>query len=71
MYARQPIIELVLLQPLQDQEDFEGIRVKVKKVTMAVRNEDQKRNLQSLLPAMTEKVKYPSFSGESGEDLTD
>ena len=55
---------------IEDQGEFERIRVKVKEVTMAVRNEDQKRNLQSLLPAKTEKVKYPSFSGDSGEDLT-
>ena len=54
---------------ISDNEDFEGLRVKVKEVTLAVQEEDRRRNLQSLLPNKTEKVKYPCFSGEPGEDL--
>ena len=54
---------------LSDNEDFEQIRNQVKEVTLAVKTEDQSRNLQSLLPLKSEKVKYPSFSGDPGEDL--
>ena len=50
-------------------EDFEEIRSKVKEVTQAVRAEDEKRNLQTLLPTKSDKVKYPTFGGEPGEDL--
>ena len=54
---------------LSDSEDFEDVRNKVKQVILAVKAEDQSRNLQSLLPSKSEKVKYPNFSGEPGEDL--
>ena len=54
---------------LSDAEDFEDIRNKTKEVILAVKTEDSERNLQSLLPIKSEKVKYPSFSGEVGEDL--
>ena len=54
---------------ISDNEDFEEIRNKVKEVIIAVRDEDHTRNLQSLLPAKSEKVKYPIFTGESGEDF--
>ena len=50
-------------------EDFEEIRTKVKEVSRAVRAEDEKRKLQTLLPTKSDKVKYPSFGGEPGEDL--
>ena len=49
-------------------EDFEEARIKVKAVVKAVKTEDDKRNLQTLMPAKTEKVKYPQFSGD-GEDF--
>ena len=51
------------------QEDFENIRNKLKEVSIAVKREDDRRNLQSLLPAKGDKVKYPTFGGEPGEDL--
>ena len=54
------------LEFVSDSEDFENIRIKVKEVSIAVKNEDQRRNLQSLLPTKSEKVKYPNFSGDSG-----
>ena len=52
-----------------DSEDFETLRIKVKEVTIAVKVEDQKRNLQTLMPQKSEKVKYPTFSGDVGEDM--
>ena len=52
-----------------DSEDFENIRNKVKEVSLAVKDEDKKRNLQSLLPSKVDKVKYPCFSGDPGEDF--
>ena len=54
---------------VSDSEDFENIRNKLKEVVLAVKLEDQERNLQSLLPSKSEKVKYPTFAGEPGEDL--
>ena len=50
-------------------EDYIEIRNNVKEVGIAVQYEDDDRNLQSLQPSKSEKVKYPSFSGEPGEDL--
>ena len=56
-------------QELEDLlEDFEDARIQVKAVMKAVRSEDDKRNLQTLMPVKTEKVKYPQFSGD-GEDF--
>ena len=52
-----------------NQEDFQSIRNKVKEVSIAVRKEDDRRNLQSLLPTKGDRVKYPTFTGEPGEDL--
>ena len=52
-----------------DNDDFEEIRNKVKEVIIAVKEEDTRRNLQTLLPNVSDKVKYPVFSGETGEDL--
>ena len=49
-------------------EDFEEARIQVKAVMKAVKTEDEKRNLQTLMPVKTEKVKYPQFSGD-GEDF--
>ena len=37
-----------------DSEDFETLRIKVKEVTIAVKVEDQKRNLQTLMPQKSE-----------------
>ena len=54
---------------LSDSEDFEYLRLKVKEVSIAVKEEDQKRNLQTLMPSKTEKVKYPAFSGDVGVDF--
>ena len=50
-------------------EDFEEVRVQVKAVILAVKSEDEKRNLQTLMPAKSDKVKYPQFSGDPGEDF--
>ena len=50
-------------------EDYVEIRNKVKEVGIAVMFEDEDRNLQSLQPSRSEKVKYPTFSGDPGEDL--
>ena len=50
-------------------EDFEEVRIQVKAVVLAVKSEDEKRNLQTLLPAKSDKVKYPQFSGDPGEDF--
>ena len=52
-----------------DTEDFMDIRNKVKEVTTAVQDEDERRNLQTLEYSKSDKVDYPSFSGEPGEDL--
>ena len=52
-----------------DSDDFENIRVKLKEVVLAVKNEDERRNLQTLLPSKADKIKYPVFSGDPGEDL--
>ena len=52
-----------------DSEDFEDVRNKVKEVIIAVKAEDSRRNLQTLLPQKSDKIKYPTFSGEVGEDL--
>ena len=49
-------------------EDFEEARIQVKATIIAVKTEDEKRNLQTLMPAKTEKIKYPQFSGD-GEDF--
>ena len=51
-----------------DSEEFEDIRNRVKEVTLAVKKEDTRRNLQTLLPLKSDKVKYPTFSGDIGED---
>ena len=53
----------------EDSEEFEQLRNKVKEVSIAVRKEDQRRNLQTLMPVKSEKVKYPTFGGDAGEDL--
>ena len=50
-------------------DDFEYIRDKLKEVSMVLRQEDESRNLQSLMPSKADKVKYPSFSGEPGDDF--
>ena len=52
-----------------DTEEYLEIRNTVKEVTIAVQSEDEKRNLQTLETAKTDKVGYPTFSGEPGEDL--
>ena len=44
-----------------NQDDFENIRNKLKEVSIAVKGEDDRRNLQSLLPAKGDKVRYPTF----------
>ena len=49
--------------------DFIEIRNQVKEVCTAVQFEDIDRNLQTLQPFKPETVKYPTFSGEPGEDL--
>ena len=41
----------------------------MKEVSIASKAEDHKRNLQTLMPLKSEKVKYPTFSGEAGDDL--
>ena len=53
---------------ISDNEDFESMRIKFKEVMLSVRKEDERRNLQSLLPSKSEKVKYPFFAGDIGED---
>ena len=50
-------------------DDLEEIRIKVKEVTIAVNQEDVRRNLQTLRPTKSDKVTYPKFSGEPGEDF--
>ena len=50
-------------------DDYIDVRNNVKEVGIAVQFEDDDRNLQTLQPSKSEKVKYPSFSGEPGEDL--
>ena len=50
-------------------EEYIEIRGKVREVTLAVEFEDEKRNLQTLQASKSDKVSYPSFSGEAGEDL--
>ena len=52
-----------------DTEDYLEIRNKLKEVTLAVQAEDDRRNLQTLEYAKSDKVGYPTFSGEAGEDL--
>ena len=52
-----------------DVTDYIEIRNKVKEVVLAVQSEDERRNLQTLESAKTDKVTYPTFSGEAGEDL--
>ena len=50
-------------------EDYIEIRNNVKEVGEAVIFEDDDRNLQTLYGSKSEKVKYPTFGGEPGEDL--
>ena len=50
-------------------EDYLVIRNKVKEVILAVQHEDDRRNLQTLQSSKSDKVVYPTFSGEAGEDL--
>ena len=45
------------------------IRNTVKEVISAVQLEDERRNLQTLDHTKSDKVSYPSFSGDPGEDL--
>ena len=52
-----------------DSEDFETVRNQVKEVIIAVKAEDSRRNLQTLLPQKSAKIKYPVFSGDIGEDF--
>ena len=49
--------------------DFISIRNTVKEVIIAVQFEDEDRNLQTLQSSKPENVKYPTFSGDPGEDL--
>ena len=53
----------------QDEQDYIEIRNKLKEVVIAVQSEDEKRNLQTLEHAKSDKVSYPSFNGDAGEDL--
>ena len=50
-------------------EEFVSLRNQVKDVSSTVQMEDDERNLQTLAPNKSEKVKYPTFSGDPGEDL--
>ena len=53
-------------------EDYVEIRKKVREVrevSLAVQAEDDRRNLQTLQASKSDKVSYPSFSGEAGDDL--
>ena len=52
-----------------DNTDYMDIRNTVKEVISAVQLEDERRNLQTLDHAKSDKVSYPSFSGDPGEDL--
>ena len=52
-----------------DTESYLDLRNKVKEVIIAVQHEDERRNLQTLENPKTDKVSYPVFSGEAGEDL--
>ena len=68
--------ETLSKQFVVDSEELEGdsteyleTRNKVKEVICAVQSEDERRNLQTLESAKSDKVSYPTFSGETGEDL--
>ena len=50
-------------------EEFISLRNKVKEVSITVQKEDEQRNLQTLVPNKSKKIKYPTFSGDPGEDL--
>ena len=50
-------------------EDYIEIRNKVREVNLAVQAEDDRRNLQTLQTSKSDKVSYPSFTGEAGDDL--
>ena len=67
MLAKQYGEDIVELE--SNTEDYLEIRNTVKAVILAVQFEDERRNLQTLQSSKSDKVAYPTFSGEPGEDL--